>query len=151
MARIATRGRAEHVTRGDAGGRERADLRRAEPRAGLDDDGARTHVAAARADVLTATAARDDQVSPRSSTTSTGTTASAPAGTVPPVAMPAAVPSGSGPGGAAPAAMRNAIGSSPRCLRGADGEAVHRGARKRWQVDGSAGRFAKHSAESRVE
>ena len=33
-------------------------------------------------------------------------------------------------------------------LRRAQGEAVHRGARKRREVDGGASRFAKHPAES---
>ena len=50
---------------------------------------------------------------PWSSTSSIGTTASAPSGTVPPVAMPAAAPEGNGPDGGVPAATRKATESSP--------------------------------------
>ena len=136
----------------DAGGGKSADLHRAKHRAGLDDDGAGTHVAAARTDVLTGDGGlRDEQML---------------AAILDHLDRDDCIRSRrDGPAGrdARSRTFRQWTGRCRTggdakrdrqlcgCFRGADGKAVHRGARKRWQVDGGASRFAKHSAKSHVE
>ena len=94
VASSATRGRRAHATVGDAGGRERTELRGPEPHAGRNDDVARRNVAATRTN-MRATAALLRAISivlSRWTTYSRGTTASAPSGTTPPVEISIASP-----------------------------------------------------------
>ena len=84
--------------------------------AGLDDDVARDHVAAARPHVRARGQPRPGSrpSSPSTTTRSIGTTASAPSGTTPPVAIPIASPGASGRAAGRPAATRSTTGRAAR-------------------------------------
>ena len=120
-----------------AGGRERAELRRAEPDACADDGLTRDDVAAARTDVRSdLDASAISTLFSIWTTCSTGTTASAPSGTTPPVEIAIASPASKDvrPDGAAGGDVLD-DGERAGDVGGAHGEAVHRGAGERRQVD----------------
>ena len=84
-------------------------------------------------------------------TRSIGTTESAPSGTTPPVEMSIASPAPSVRVAGRPAATLPTMRSVPGVSRGPDGEAVHRGARERRQVDARGDRLGEHAAGRSLE
>ena len=85
----------------------------------------------------------------RSTTYSMGTTASAPSGTTPPVAIAIASPAPSARGAGRRPRSAPTIGSRPGVSADAHREAVHRRARERRQVDGGARGLGEHAARGR--
>ena len=122
----------------------RAAQARGECRASTTTSPRRTSPPEGRMFAPTATGSDSSIVLSFSTTYSKGMTASAPAGTTPPVAIPIASPGSSAPRRRAPGCDPKRDGQASRAVGGAERETVHRRAVERRQVNGGAARLGEH-------